>query len=96
MTTLIMSKSTLNKLMQPEIEGYGLVIKADGEPRIDDPESLHPIQKDMLTEEQLERYGVTYTDEEKALVARLRKEQEDAQKRDRNANSDATFSDNES
>lgn len=55
-------------LTNPEVQIFGLVRDAEGRPKIDDPSTLHPAQKVMMTPEERAEFGVTFTEEDQAVL----------------------------
>ena len=55
-------------LIAPKVKMYGIVRDSEGRPRIDDPSSLHPVQKQMLTQDERNVFGIVMTEEDKATL----------------------------
>jgi len=59
------------KPLTPKVKMYGVVRDSEGRPRIDDPSSLHPAQKQMLTQNERDEFGVVITEEDKTTLRNM-------------------------
>lgn len=64
---------------QPKVQMFGIVRDSQGKPRIDDPSTLHPVQKQMLTAEERAELGIVLTVEDYEVIKQMKGEVDEKQ-----------------
>ncbi len=68
------------KLMTPKVISYALVRDKNGKVKVDDVNELHPVHRSMMTQAELDELGIEYTEEDRAIVARMHEDSENAKR----------------